>query len=255
LRTDRQDLRIDKLVQCYKDAGVKKADEYRLCTTWSPPTNPAFTALLEPISTIPSFPGYSTSCYKLRGGLIWTESGSFTWQPRRQPVAISRNDFVEFVEHFVIELNYPPLSGDLNNPGTLETLLLNLLTSGIGVGQYPNRERNPVDVAATLVQMASQARARGQTLTPSEVTLNLRLRTDYGRVSQQFLIDKTLLVERSVLLHELTYEISNWKTIILTGSPGAGKSWILTRLTEELKNSGHLVAKHYCYLEPGDPEI
>jgi hypothetical protein len=41
----------------------------------------------------------------------------------------------------------------------------------------------------------------------------------------------------------------------LIGSPCAGKSWILTRLTEELKNSGHLVAKHYCYLEPGDPEI
>lgn len=255
LTTDRKDLRIDKLVKCYKDAGVEKADEYRLCTTWSPSTNPAFIAFLEPVPTVPSFLGYSTSCYKLRGNLIWPESGFFEWQPRRQPIAISRNDFFEFAEHFLIELNYPPLSGDLTNPGTLERLLLNLLTSGIGVGQYPNRERNPVDVAATLVQMAFQARASGQTLIPSEVTLNLRLRTDYGRVSQQFPIDKTLLVERSVLLDELIYEVGSSKTVILTGSPGAGKSWILTRLTEELKDSGHLVAKHYCYLEPGDPEI
>lgn len=133
--------------------------------------------------------------------------------------------------------------------------MLNLLTSGIGVGQYPNRERDPVDVAATLVQMAFQARANGRTLTPPEVVSNLRLRTDYGRVAQQFPLDKTVLVDRSNLLDELTHEIETGKTVVFTGAPGAGKSWALTRLVEELRDSGHLVAKHYCYLESGDPEI
>ncbi len=255
LKTDRKDLRIDKLVQYYIDAGATKADEYRVCTTWALPIDTEFTALLEPISTEPSFSGHSTRCYRLRGDLIWSKGASFAWKPRIKPLSISRENFLEFVDHFVIELQCPPFSSDLNNPGTLERLLLNLLTNSIGVGQYPNRERNPVDVAATIVYLASQARAEGKTLTPPEIISSLRLRTDYGRVAQQFPLDKAILVERSNLLDDLTHEIENGKIVVLTGAPGAGKSWTLTRLTEKLIASGHLVAKHYCYLEPGDPEI
>lgn len=77
LTTDRKDLRIDKLVQCYNDARAVTADEYRLCTTWALPTDTAFTTLLEPTSAKPSFSGYSTSYYQLRGDLIWPEGSSF----------------------------------------------------------------------------------------------------------------------------------------------------------------------------------
>ncbi|MGC3836111.1 AAA family ATPase [Moritella viscosa] len=41
---------------------------------------------------------------------------------------------------------------------------------------------------------------------------------------------------------------------IVTAPPGAGKSWDLTCLGEELA-SDYVVARHYCYLEPGDELI
>jgi hypothetical protein len=263
LTTTRKELRIDQLVQCYVSAGTSKANEHRLCTTWSAPTDPAFKALLEDVSVESSFPEHPTKLYRLRGDLIWPDGGAFSWQPRQrkrqkpasQPVSISRQDFLEFAEHFVIELECPSISGDLTNPGVLEGLLLHLLTENIGVGQYPNRDRNPLDVAGSLIQMVSQARAGQKTLKPSEVVANLRLRTDYGRVAQQFPLEESVLVNRTSLLDTLTGEIESEKVVVFTGAPGSGKSWTLTCLAEELKKAGHLVARHYCYLEPGDPEI
>jgi hypothetical protein len=41
--------------------------------------------------------------------------------------------------------------------------------------------------------------------------------------------------------------------LLLTGMPRAGKSWLLERVAEELREAGRLVACHICYLEPGDP--
>jgi len=77
----------------------------------------------------------------------------------------------------VIELECPSISGDLTNPGVLEGLLLHLLTESIGVGQYPNRDRNPLDVAGSLIQMASQARAGQKTLQTSRKIARLASRT------------------------------------------------------------------------------
>jgi len=39
---------------------------------------------------------------------------------------------------------------------------------------------------------------------------------------------------------------------LVIASPGSGKSWELTRLAEELAQEHIIVARHYCYLEPGD---
>ena len=43
-----------------------------------------------------------------------------------------------------------------------------------------------VDVAARLIFRASHARARQETLAPTSLASELELRTDYGRVAQQF---------------------------------------------------------------------
>jgi hypothetical protein len=43
--------------------------------------------------------------------------------------------------------------------------------------------------------------------------------------------------------------------LLLTGLPGAGKSWLLERVTDELRQAWHLIARHFCQLEPGDPEV
>jgi energy-coupling factor transporter ATP-binding protein EcfA2 len=256
LTTQRKDLRIDDLVACYKSAGSIVADEYRLCATWSRPTEPELVAVLEEISAESSFVGHPTKLYRLRGDLIWTEGGGFSWKPKKAAKSNpSRQDFLDFTARFVIEIECPSFSGDLTNPGQLEQMLLRLLANDIGVGQYPNRERNVVDVASSLREIASQARTGGQTLKPSEVVAKLRLRTDYGKVAQQFPLDESVLINRASLLENLHNQVESQPTIVFTGPPGSGKSWTLTCLADGLKKAGHLVAKHYCYLEPGDPDV
>ncbi|KRE89023.1 hypothetical protein ASG87_05600 [Frateuria sp. Soil773] len=39
---------------------------------------------------------------------------------------------------------------------------------------------------------------------------------------------------------------------MLLAGPGAGKSWALTQLADDLADAGQIVARHYCFLDPGD---
>lgn len=253
--TDRTSLRIDYLVRSYKKTSTSAVEEYRLCATWARPTDPNLLMLLEEVSGQVSFTDHPSRLYRLRPDLIWPEGGSPVWKPLREAGDISRQDFVDFAAHFIIELECPQASSDLTNPGPLERLLFRVLSESIGVGRYPNQHRNEMDVAARLVQLATKARSEGQTLGPTDIEAELRLRTDYGRVAQKFALDRAEFVNRDSLQNILLDQIKSQKVVILTGGPGSGKSWILTHLAEELRNRGHLVARHYCYLEPGDPDV
>jgi hypothetical protein len=68
-------------------------------------------------------------------------------------------------------------------------------------------------------------------------------------------------VRRDWVQNHLRYFLENGlkdgdsQLLLLTGLPGAGKSWLLERVAEEFRETGHLVAWHFCYLEPGDPEV
>jgi tetratricopeptide (TPR) repeat protein len=254
LTTKRRDLEIDSLIQCYKNAGSRAANEYRLCATWKAPTDTEAQTLLEPVAATPTFHGYPTKLYRLRADLIWPTGGAPTWQRLRQADGLTRQYFLDFTARFVIELECPPASTDLTVPDALELLLLNLLTDQIGIGRYPNHTRNPVDVATQLVQLAARARAENRTLHPSEIENAIQLQKDFGRVAQQFPLDKAIEVERPLLQQNLLGLVDS-RRVILTGTPGSGKSWALTELAENLKRAGCLVSRHYCYLEPGDPQV
>jgi len=107
LTTVRKELRIDQLVQCYVSAGTSKANEYRLCTTWSAPTDQAFTASLEDVSVESSFPEHPTKLYRLRGDLIWPDGGAFSWQPRQRK---KQKPASQLASHVKIFLNLPNTS-------------------------------------------------------------------------------------------------------------------------------------------------
>ena len=87
---------------------------------------------------------------------------------------------------------------------------------------------------------------------PTDIEAELRLRTDYGRVAQKFALDRAEFVNRDSLQNILLDQIKSQKVVILTGGPGSESLGYFTHLAEELRNRGHLVARHYCYLEPGD---
>jgi hypothetical protein len=43
--------------------------------------------------------------------------------------------------------------------------------------------------------------------------------------------------------------------VILEGPPGSGKSWCLEAEAHRLRGQGWIVARHYCFLAPGDPHV
>ena len=253
LTTVRSQLEIDSLIRSYRAVGEQAADEYRLCATWKEPTDPKLRNLLEAITEAPTFDGYQTKLYRLKSDLIWPDGDIPIWGRLREAKDIARKHFLDFAARFVIELECPTSSNNPSTPGELERLLCELLTNTIGIGRYPNHTRTTADVAAQLVQMAAQARAAGRTLTASEVEVEIHLRKDFCRVAQQFPVVKAVEVKRSALLNVLRNESGT--ATILVGAPGSGKSWVLTDLADALEKEGHLVARHYCYLEPGDREV
>lgn len=253
----RSSLRFDRLVNTLTDEGTQAADEYRLSATWQPPasTDP-LAGLLVASADLGTFTGFDTKTFRLDANAVWPEGGQPVFAPLQQAPAgtrvLSRDEVVRFCERFVIEVSLPPASRDLNVPGPLEHLLLAMLSDRVGIGRYPNADRHLEDVAARAIYVASMARTAGATLRPSDVAARLTLRTDFGRIAQAFPIDRLVLQERLPLRRRLRASIVQGGVHLVLAGPGSGKSWTLTQLAEDLEKEDLVVARHYCFLEPGD---
>ncbi|GAB1043068.1 MAG: hypothetical protein SPiBPW_14350 [Shewanella algae] len=251
-------LRIDRLVLTHVRSPYA-VEEYRLSATWqSPNASDELSNFIKAVDAEPTFEGTSVSFFKLRPEKIWPVNDAPIWEVLDKSTdaaaEFERGDFVDFCDKFIIELNLPLASTDLLAPGPLENSVIKLLKESVGIGQYPNLGRQSEDVAALAVSLANLARTQEATLYPEDIAKSLEIRTDFGRVSQAFPLDKNHFYNRPAFRQKLKDEISNDGFHILTAPPGAGKSWDLTCLAEELAND-FIVARHYCYLEPGDELI
>jgi len=254
LSTAQSNTRIDDLIRSFK-ADIEPATEYRLCATWRIDPQEALMQFLEPASAESSFHPHATKLYRIRHAQIWPSTGNPIWEPLTEAADISREDFALFCGRFIIEAECPTASLDLAAPGRLERLLFDKLAQEVGVGRYPNDGFGLPETAAMLVTLATKARARHETISPADIIKHLGLRTDYGCVSQEFPMDETILVHTDTLLSRLMASVRSHESVIATGEPGCGKSWALTQLAQKLSGDGSIVARHYCYLEPGDPDV
>ncbi|WEW95645.1 hypothetical protein P3T65_15420 [Pseudomonas nitroreducens] len=250
-------LRFDRLLNTFIAEGDGAADEYRLCVTWQAPVQ------ADPLSTLlvasddsSTFPGELTKTFRLDPNRVWPHGSEPVFASLREVSdesrVLSREIVVRFCERFVIEVSLPSASLDLERPGLLEHQVLDLLVEQVGIGRYPNGDRRAEDVAALAIHVASTARVIGATLRPSDVVQRLGLRTDFGRIAQAFPLDSSVLQERLHLRQRLRGEISRHGVHLVLAGPGAGKSWALTQLAKDLEHDGLIVARHYCFLEPGD---
>ena len=255
LNSNRYDLRLDELVRSWRQDPAKvRANEYRICVTWRVPTDPDDMALLVPVTDAGSFGGASRP-FRLMVDTIWPK--------RSEPLltclrGTSRREFVEFAKLLVLELQCPATALDLEHPGPMERLLINLLGDRVGFGRYPNERFGPVEAAAKLIVIAARTRsadAGESTLTPQQIAARLSLVTDYGKLPQQFPFHEELFVPVPELRRQLLQRIGAGGITVLAGGPGAGKSWELTALMRRLRATGAVVACHYCYLAPGDPQV
>tara|TARA_R110001583_G_scaffold192551_1_gene359177 strand:+ start:2986 stop:9072 length:6087 start_codon:yes stop_codon:yes gene_type:complete len=244
------DLRFDLLVKTDLASGTPVA-EYRLCATWGVPApDDQLSALLVPVADVGATVASTASLtFRLDAEAIWPDSGEPLWSCLN---GITRAQFMSFCSRFILELALPAFSASLLDMQPIERALIDILNQEIGIGRYPNQNRSPIDVAALLIGLATRARSGQELLTPSDIERELGIRTDFGRISQAYPIDETVYYDRKVFRQSLFEGVSVGSHQLVCGPPGAGKSWELTRLAEDLRASGFIVARHYCFLEPSD---
>lgn len=255
LTSETYDLRLDQLIKSWQSDPAKvRATEYRICVTWRSPTAKDDRSLLKQSAALSSFEGQSR-CFQLDVDVIWPKRG----QPQFKCLKnTKRADFVAFAKRLIIELECPRASLDLDRPGRIEQLLLGVLSDRVGFGRYPNQQRGPVEAAAQLILLAYKTRGADlarSTLTPYTVVSELGLITDYGRITQQFPFKADVFVSIPQLRRKLVEKVKAGGITVLSGGPGAGKSWELTDLMKKLRTQKVIVAAHYCYLDPGDPLV
>jgi hypothetical protein len=254
LKTQRSETRIDQLIRSVK-ADPTPASEYRLCVTWKVDLTDPITEFLVPFEAESTFGPHKTKIFKLRLQMIWPASQPPTWDALSFATDLSKEDLVGFCDRFLIETDCPLASLNLEQIGPLETLLIRKLNQEIGIGKYPNDHLEPVEAVALLITLGTRARIQHQVVHSHNTISFLGLRTDYGRVAQRFPVNENLLVKTDALLADLKKKAKKSSRLIVTGEPGCGKSWALTQLAGELLEEGSIVTRHYCYLEPGDPDV
>lgn len=245
-------LKIEDLVQGFL-FDPTDTTELRLYASWQPPADAERVGFLLP-SARPAFhANTSSSRWRLDVEGIWPSAGAPRWPTLKQ---FARESFRRFAEQFVLELETPAMSGELANPGTLENLLGSILVDELAVERPPN-ERDAVDVAARLIELANSARSRRdaeRTFSADDLVRELGLITDRGRLTQASPLVASQYV-KSATVPLLENAIGASSRVVLTGAPGSGKSWTLEALGRRLKARGYVVARHYCFLEPGDPDV
>jgi len=254
LKTQQADTRLDDLIRSVKGDPVV-ASEYRLCVTWKIDSADPIMKFLEPVQAETTFGPHKSTVFRLRADLIWPASQPPIWQCLKSATDIFREDLLYFSSLFSLEAECPFGSLNLDQPGPLELLVFQKLSQEVGIGRYPNNELGPVEAAALLITLATRARVEHQPISARDCVSLLALRTDYGRVAQRFPINKNFLVKTESLLAELTRLANRSSKLVVTGEPGSGKSWALSQLSNDLAAAGAIVTRHYCYLEPGDPDV
>ena len=249
--TNRISFRIDKAIRSFYE-DPNPANSYCLFTSFDSPEAKLAPYLFTTPLIAPLLPCFATERYKLIPEKIWPESAEPLWP---HVDVFGRDIFLAFCERFTIEINCPRSSGDLRIPGPLDNILLNVLHEKIGVGLWPNHNRDVSDAAAHLIKAASIARANGDTLDQQSVIETLALRVDYGKVEENFPIVENRLVPQNDLLIEISRIMEQNSRIAITGSPGMGKSWLLHELYSYLTENGWLTALHYCFIDAFDPDL
>jgi hypothetical protein len=246
-------LRFDRLMTAPDDPGPSDADdELRIVTTL--PSTDAQTAGFAAAPDAPPFAaGLDATRWRLPVEAVWPRDGDPLLPI---PGHAGREDVKAFCDRLIVEADAMPMSGELARPGALELALIAILRDEAGVERYPNLT-DAVDVASRLLEIASSLRTRAERqLDFPAIARECGLRVDRGRVAQAFPLDRRRYVPHVPLREALSEAIDqDHRRVIVEGPPGAGKSWALEALAQDLRADGWIVARHYCFLAPGDPDL
>jgi len=159
-----------------------------------------------------------------------------------------------FCDSLVIELELPKASLKFNAPSDLENILL-AQAEKLGIGQYPNDEKDVYSFLEQLKEKVGGYRTRSAEVTGEDVLKDLRVKTDFGKIEQKFEIDQTKNIKSNNKYTLFQTKVIENKKTLLIGEPGSGKSWFLTNFIEYLEKNSKKVIRHYCFTNTEDKLI
>lgn len=254
LSTDSYELAIDALFVSWSNHSDKDNLHLRLCVTWNEPTDDEFKSILYESQAKRSFDEVNTKIYQIDGDQFWPidKQPHKSWQRfNRKSKDIDRNEFIKFLNQFIIEIYFPRLSQDIHNAGELERIVLNQIVK-LGIGIFPNNNWTKEAFALSLIALVKQKRSSGKTITTQEIFNYFNIQTDYGSIKQEFPIIPSQNIKPQAYANYIAEQLEIKNRIILTGEPGGGKSWFVENIKEQLNSNGIHVIRHLCYTDLED---
>ncbi|GHG41104.1 MULTISPECIES: AAA family ATPase [Amycolatopsis] len=255
--TERRSLRVDLLFASLdQDLRDHPDTEYRLVLTDIEPEDSDLTAVLTPVSPSndpgPAFSGVPSTRMKFDAEALL---GHPRWS--RKLVGTSEDLVRRACAQLVVDVNMPGISLDIHSPGPVEAVLLRRVSAELGAGRPPNRDVSPIEVALSLIEAAKAARSGTGTVTLTWLRPRMGLVVDFGAVQEGNPVDPAVAIMRPDVLSALMETAKGISgeggVLLLTGDPGAGKSWLCEQVAGELRPEW-IVARHHCWLGSEDAE-
>lgn len=266
---DARSLKLNKLVQCAKGDRERYGDGvddyvFRIVMRDLVPDDETLSQVLKSDQSLSPFDKrLGTRRFRFDVEALWPESAESSGPKPfsfllKGAESVEREDLAWFCSHAILELEAPRFSSSLTDPGEAEIALLSRIKDEVGVGLYPNEHRLPEDAAAAFLGLVRASRQGRATVSKKELLRAAQLRQDYGAVAREFPVDQSIAVPREAAVERLTNKLvqtsTTGGTVIVTGPPGHGKSYLSQQVIEALSKSGWVVGEHYCFLNQGTTE-
>lgn len=226
-----------------------------LCLAWRKPSDgDALDRYL--IEEQKSFLPFDCRTYHFDGRKFWLKNKSIpeNWRKVKTYLSdnnIDRDEFIEFCDDLAIEVELPKSSLDYDQPSELEQHIKSAVAR-LGVGVYPNDAIRDIDVINRIAIIVKTSRARGGTIDIRSLAESIGLITDYGRLDQNFPVDKNVQILLRDELDALCSFLNEKKRVIVSGNPGSGKSWLVEEFVQFLKDNDKNVIRYSCFISPED---
>lgn len=159
------------------------------------------------------------------------------------------DDIEQFLDSLIIETSQPWVAIDPVTKNPIKEIFFAKLKQ-LGLDEYPNK-KNIGDVYRHLLEITDRESINKRTITRDLLLQELQIITNYGSIPQDIDFDEDRYIPTNDLKTiDSLIANSSAKTILVTGKPGVGKTWLLTKWRQifQEQNSDFPPIWYYVFL-------